>query len=426
MTTPGRLLPRKPAGHTSDVFSRGLAFIDAMENIADLTWPQSVQTYGRMQFDPQLSAVLKAYTLPIRSAKWAVDPAGCRDEVVRQIADDFGLPVLGTDEEPGPARRRGVNWGNHLRLALKMLVYGYYPFAMAYEYMDGRYRLTKLAERLPATFLSIDSDDDGELVGAKQYNSERPIPAANLVWYVHEREGGNWAGRSMLRAAYGAWLLKHEMWHVLATGSRRFGTGVFQVEAPPGAPPNAIAEAQQLAGSVRVGEDAGVGLPSGFTARLVGLEGGVPDTLGFVRYLDQQMAQSVLASVLNLDASPNGSRALGETLVGLLEMSWAAIAAEVTGPATGLSVQAVTANWGENEPAPRIVAAEVNRPETTAEALAALVNVAAITPDPGLEGWLRQRYGVPQREMPPPAPAPALPGQPTQTNPAPPQAVVVP
>jgi hypothetical protein len=401
--------PRTASGYMSDHTGFGAAFADALETVPALVWPESVRTFGQMRHDPRLTAVLNAYSLPIRSATWAVDPAGCRAETAQLVADDLGLPILGRDDKPGPARRRGVNWSQHLRIALLHLVFGHMPFAQRFDIRDGRARLAELSERMPSTITEIDTADDGDLRGIVQFGEKTAIAARNLVWYVHEREGAAWQGRSMLRPAYGAWLLKHEMWRVLATSSRRFGAGTPVVKAPIGGTPAQVVEAARLSQSVRVGDQGGMGLPAGFTAELMGITGGVPDTLAFVRYLDQQMAEMVLAGLLNLDASPNGSRALGETLIGLLEMSWAAVAEEITDPATALSVQIVDYNWGEDEPAPRIVVTDVNRPEATAEAVTALMGAGAITPDPALEAALRERYRLPQRDPNAPPPAPANP-----------------
>lgn len=389
--------PRTTAGYMSDHLGIGPTFADLQETVADLMWPASVQTYGKMRHDPQIAATLNAYTYPLRSGTWVVDPAGCRDEVVQMVSDDLGLMILGSNDPPGPARRRGIKWHQHLRMALLSLVWGHMPFAQRYDILGGRARLAELSERMPSTITNIDVAASGVLRGITQFGEDRAIPASTLVWYAHEREGAAWQGRSMLRPAYGPWLLKHEMWRVLATSSRRFGTGTPVVHAPPGATPGQIAEATRLSQSIRVGDQGGAGLPEGFRLELVGITGSVPDTLGYVRYLDSQIAQSVLASVLNLDASPNGSRALGETLVGLLEMSWAAVAEEVTDVATGLAVQMVDYNWGENEPAPRIAATEINRPEATAEAVSQLMAVGALTADPGIDAALRARYRLPQR-----------------------------
>lgn len=395
--------PRTVAGYTSDAGLYGAYMIDALEVVPALGWPESVRTYHAMRFDPRLTAALQAYMLPLRQGVWSVDPAGCRDEVAQQVADDLGLPVLGADAKPGPARRRGVKFSTYLRLALLSLVYGHMPFAIGGEIRSTRggplrWRLTQLSERMPSTITEIQTNKAGDLTGILQFGEDKPIKVDELVWNAHEREGANWHGRSMLRPAYGPWLLKHEMWRVLATSSRRFGAGTPVVEAPPGATNAQITEAAQLAQAIRVGDQGGAGLPNGFTAKLMGVVGGVPDTLGFVRYLDQQMTEMVLASVLNLDASPNGSRALGETLIGLLQLSWRAVAEEIEDPLTDLSIRMVDWNWGEDEPAPRIIGAGFDKPEVTVDALVALLSAGAVKPDPVLESWIRTRYDMPEAE----------------------------
>jgi hypothetical protein len=224
--------PTQDIGRLDDL-NYGLWLGEALEVIPDLIWPKSVETYARMRFDPQLTGVLASYSLPIRRATWALDPAGCRDEVVELVADDLGLPILGSDTEPGPARRRGVRWAEHLRLALLSLTYGFMPFERRYAVQDGRARLVNLGERMPHSVSAINLTRDGRVESiAQDVATSRPIPANRLVWYVNDREGSNWAGRSAMRAAYGPWLLKHETWRVHATSIRRFGMGVPSVEAP--------------------------------------------------------------------------------------------------------------------------------------------------------------------------------------------------
>lgn len=393
--------PRTLAGSMTDGMYGTLA-LDLYEQVPALTYPLSIQTYGKMRHDPQIAAVLGAYTLPLRSATWAVNPRGCRDEVVQLCADAWGLPIAGNNDGPGPARRRGVMWDDHLRLALLMLPFGHSPFAMRFDVTGTplRAKLAELSERLPQTISDIVINDDGSLKGIyqsgySQNGKPQLIPAEVLLWYAHEREGAAWQGRSMIRESYGPWLLKHEMWRVMAQSSRRFGMGVPTVTAPAGSTPADVTRAGEVAAGYRAGDQSGIGLPDGFKFDLAGLSGSVPDTIGFVRYLDAQIAQSVLASVLNLDSSANGSRALGETMIGLLQMSWTAVAREVTGPATKLNVQMVDYNWGEDEPAPAIICTDISRPEVTSEAIAALVACGAITPEITMENDLRVRYQLP-------------------------------
>jgi hypothetical protein len=189
--------------------------------------------------------------------------------------------------------------------------------------------------------------------------------------------------------------------------------GVPQVTAPTGAPPNQVAEAERLAAAIRVGEVAGVGLPAGFKLDLVGYSGSVPDTLSYIRYLDSQIASMALAGVLNLDDSPNGSRALGVAWVDLMMTALNALGTDIADTATQVSVSITDYNWGEDEPAPRVVAADVgSRPELTAEALKLLMDAQAIHPDPELEAWVRDRWSLPERTTPVATPPLGPPGNP--------------
>ena len=421
--------PTRDIGHLDSNY--GIWYGDLLEQIPALTWPLSAQTYALMRHDPQLTAVLAAYTLPIRRAAWAVDPAGCRDEVVQLVADDLGLPILGADTEPGPARRRGVRWADHLRVALQSLVFGFMPFERRYEIRDRQARLVNLGERMPHTIGSIQLAKDETVESITQnLAATRPIPANRLAWYVHEREGGNWTGRSILRASYGAWLLKHETWRVHATSIRRFGMGVPSVTAPPGGTPAQVADANRLASSMRVGDRAGAGLPDGFKLAITGMTGSVPDALGFIRYLDQQMSRSALAGLMDLGDTSNGSRALGDSFLDLFLLSLQAVAEEIAETATsgqegmpGIVTNLVDLNWGEDEPAPRVVVQEVgSRQEVTAEALDTLLKSGAISPDPALEAFIRDSWKLPERAPEPPTPAPkpsVVPDEPA--DPIPPQ-----
>ena len=100
-------------------------------------------------------------------------------------------------------------------------------------------------------------------------------------------------------------------------------------------------------------------------------------------------------------------------------MSWKSVADEITGTATGMNIQIVDNNWGDDEPVPGILCTDINRPEVTSEAISALVTCKALTPELPLENDLRGRYNLPtltqqQRTaaqpkpvVPAPAPEPA-------------------
>lgn len=384
-----------------------------------------------MRHDPQLAAVLKAYILPILRATWAVDPSGCRDEVAAQVAADMDLPILGSNDAPdttGGARRRGVIWKRHLREALNALTFGAMPFERRYRYDDAdrRFHLDNLGPRMPWTLAQINLNHDDTVKEIVQTTQRDPIPASRLAWYSYGAEGANWAGISVLRPAFGAWLLKHEIWRVHATSIRRFGMGIPEVTAPQGATAAQVAEAARLASGFRAGDQSGVGLPFGFGFNLKGMTGSVPDAVAFMKYLDQQMSKMALAGLVDLGQTEIGSRALGETFMDLFMLSLQAIAEEISITATsgnpgmpGIVTDLVDVNWGTDEPVPAVRCIDLGENhEITAQAIAWLTQYGALAPDPELDAWLRETYRLPARKGPWPGTLPT-PGVPALPKPAP-------
>jgi hypothetical protein len=407
--------PTTMRGYLDDsmAFSWGSLVADLADTVPDCLWPSSNETYRQMRRHHQLAAVLGAYGLPIRRAQSALNPAGCRDEVVKLVADDLGLPVFGQDT-PGAARVRGVSWADHLRLALLSAAYGHSGFEMLAEIRDGKARLIELSERLPTTIGEIHVDKVGRFAGVTQsmYDGKRSpqIRADQMVWYAREREGAAWWGQSLLRPAYPAWLLSREMLRVTATGHRRFSVGLPTGEWDAGINPSPAqhADLQRTMSSARVGEQGGMALPPGAHMKLVGLTGSVPDTLAFIRYLDHAMATQALAGFLDLGTTESGSRALAGEFINLFLLAIQAEADAVADTATRqVAARIVEWNWGLDEPVPAVQIGDVGaKHEVTAEALKMLLDSGALQPDPALEAHIRRQFKLPEREgMALPAPS---------------------
>lgn len=392
---------------------------EALENVPILTYPLNIPEYAIMRRDPTVAAILAGWNLQIRRASWALDGTGCRPAVVRRIADDLGLPILGADE-PGPARVRGVSWQEHLRTALLTLVYGHFGCELQAEVVDGAARLIGLWERAPWTVNEIHVDPkSGRFLGITQSgiasNRKAPqISADRMVWYVREREGANWSGTSLLRPIYGVHLAKREALRVASTAHRRFGMGVPTVEWAPGVNPTPAqhAEAQRAASAARAGDQSGMALPPGATLRLVGHSGGnAVDSIELLKWLDSQMSRMALMPFLELGQNgAGGSRALGETFVDSWTLALAAEAENLADQATRQIVaRLVEWNEGPGEPVPAIRVSGIgSRREVTAESLHQLLQAGALSSDPALEAWVRREYRLPERETAPP-PAPVTP-----------------
>lgn len=385
--------------------------VDTTETNPDLVWPKSVAVYAKMlREDSQVSSVIRAVSFPVRSATWQLDPTGVSDEVVELVSDDLGVPVRGRPTVARQRTRGRFSWREHLRLALTELVYGHAFFEQVYDITDdGRAHLAKLAWRPPKTISAIDVADDGGLVAIEQYASARPvrISVRRLVAYVNEREGGDWTGQSLLRAAYKNWLLKDRMLRAQALTIERNGLGVpvYTGATPPSTA--TVEEARQwaeqekneglkVAKGFRAGEAAGASIPASASLDLKGVSGDLPDTNSPIRYHDEQIARSVLAHFLNL-GTETGSWALGSTFADFFTQSLNAVAEQIADVVQQHVIEdLVDLNWGPTEPAPRLVVSPIGKEQpATSTVLKELADAGLIVPDEPLRAHAREMYGLP-------------------------------
>lgn len=377
-----------------------------LEYIPELHWPQAGDVLNRMRNDAQLAGSLRAYTLPIRRAYWSLDPAGCRPSVIKLVSEDLGLPVLGAQPKPSGARRRRVVWSDHLRVSLSLnAVFGHAPFEQTYDTSTGQARLATLTERLPKSIFRIFVDNDGQIdyVEQNRYAGEPDPPRINrnaLVWYVNDREGLGWRGRSLMRPSYPYWLIKDQMLRVQATGHRRFNMGIPYAKDQPNATPQQSLENARAVQNFKAGENSGGSMPNGAELAIAGVTGTLPDTLGFTRYLDSQMSITFLTQWLNLGTTESGARALAQSFIDMFTQSIQDFGDAHADQATAqIVVPLVDINFGENEPAPKIVCGNVGADHAvTAAAIAELYTAGALTGDPVIENHIREMFKFPLRD----------------------------
>ncbi len=392
------------------------------EDNPDLQWPKSINVFDRMRReDPQVKSVLRAVTLPIMRTEWAIDGTGCRPEVVAHIAGDLGLPIKG-QPPMAPLRTKGrFSFKEFLRLALLSLVYGHSYFEQVYDQTSdpGRTHLAKLAWRPPRTISNIEVARDGGLVAIEQGgllgSGKVRIKVKDLVAFVHEREGANWLGESLLRSAYKMWILKDRVLRIQALTAERNGLGmpVFTVGEPPEGDFDQMVEwldaeikrGLEIVKQARAGEAAGVSLSKGSTFQFVGVSGKLPDTDKPIRYYDEQIARAVLAHFLNL-GTETGSWALGSTFANFFTDSLNAVAQNIADVIQQHVIEdLVDLNWGPNEPAPRLVPAAIGeQQQVTAEAIKGLIESGAVQVDDGLRAYVRDKFGLPVENLLPKTP----------------------
>jgi hypothetical protein len=402
--------------------------MDPYEDVPELAWPNNVKVYHRMRTDAQFDALCKSVRLPLQRLNWKIKPNGARDEVVEDISQQLHLPIQGNNDEFVLRGRKRFNHNDLLRLALLApTVYGHMAFEMEGEVdaNDLRWRLKKLSPRMPQTIQKFDVARDGGLNGIVQYGTPVgaartstfqtgiPIPITQLAMYVWEKEGGNWAGRSMCRPLYKYWLLKDRMLRVDAIKNERFGAGIPTGTAPVGGDPS---DYGKMAQSIRATENGGVGLPNGATIGIEGVKGTLPDTLASIRMYDEQMARSFLAMFMQLGQTETGSRSLGESFLDFFTDSLWAFEGWYE-EITNLYVieDIVDWNWGEDEQAPLLTAEEDEEKPLDAHVLAELVKSGALLVDADIQNWIRKRFYMPEYSGG--QPLPTKPGDVIQTEP---------
>lgn len=373
------------------------------EMTPELQWPLSVDVFDRMRSqDAQVGSVLRAVTHPIRRTTWRIDPNGARDEVVAHVAADLGLPVKGRNDGPLPRTRDRFAWSQHLQEACLFLAFGHMPFEQVYRLDEQTklFRLRKLGPRMPCSIAKWNVARDGGLVSIEQAGEglgrDIVIPVSRLVVYVHEREGAEWWGRSLLRTAYKDWLIKDRMMRVLAQSNERNGMGLPAYTGPEGGKDEDLDKGLELATQVRAGDNSGLAIPAGAKFELLGVSGQIPDTLGYIKYLDEQIARGVLAHFLTLGGQ-TGSWALGSTFADFFTQSLQAVAETIATTASQHIVEdLVDINYGPDEPAPLVVFDEIgSKAFAIAQAIQMLVQAGVLTPDAALEAFLRGGLGLP-------------------------------
>lgn len=444
---PKTVAPRTEKGYVNPIpgsmSAWGLPMLDRFEQNPDCTWPNSVQTYGRMvREDARVASVLRAVGLPIRCTPWRIRPNGAKPEVVRHVATSMGLPIEGADEReaPTPRMRGSFSWARHLQQALRYLQFGHAVFEIVYgEPVNGLFPLRKLAPRPQSSIAYWNVDRDGGLISVQQWpagtfggpgmvvmapTSMGPaIPVDRLVVYAHDMDPGVWVGNSLLRPAYKHWVWKDELMRIEAAALRRHGIGVPKITGneSDSEDDDRMDALLELASSYSGGESAGLALTHGEEAEIMSPTGTPMDPRRAIEYHDHAMALVALAHFLNLEGK-GGSYALASVQAGTFEQSVQTVAEDVREITQAHVVEdIVDRNWGPDEAAPKLVFDEIGQ-DLIAAALQMLVNAKLLTPDAPLEAYLREAAGLP---TPDPETARELTDSPQPDAPAPSAAVNV-
>ncbi|GFK19283.1 phage portal protein family protein [Corynebacterium glutamicum] len=372
----------------------------------DLRWPRSIRAYSRMaREDTQVKSILRAVSLPIRRTTWRLDPNGASDEVVRLVAEDLRIPILGDDGRAPLAETGGrVSLRQHLHWVLKMLTYGHAFFEVVYKEVDGRDRLHKLAYRPPGSIQEILVESDGGLAGIKQVpppgGKGKPVEIGveHLLAYINDPDDFTWTGNSELRAAYKHWVLRDRQLALEDNVLQRNGMGVPWYEAGTDEPEE-IKRGEQIAKKVNAGKSSGGAGPKGAKLSILGVNGQLPSIREPIAYHDSMIARSVLAHFLNLEGK-GGSYSLAEIQADTFIQSLQTLAESIADTLNQFLVERMVnlAFDVEHGPYPKITFDPIGSvKDLPMETLSTLVAAGVILPDKDLEEEVRRRGGLPPK-----------------------------
>lgn len=321
---------------------------DPLENNPKLMFPTSIDTYHQMRTDPQIQGLITGSTWPLLRMKWYLDPNGAREEAVAKISADYNLPVGPEEPPPDPSAQNNVlhvsvpgtasatvqppseypefnrrrsqgrfDFLHHTEEALDAIASGFEMFEqVGYIGKDGKWHLRKLSLIPNQTITEIRLEQDGGIKEVVQGALvQDPIDIGRIVVYSFQRRGANWHGRSLLRGCYGPWLLKDRAMRVGVMNIQRAGVGTPIAQGPPGASKSDLEVLSDMMQKFVAGDRSGGAVPFGSVVKLLGVEGGQPDTVGFIKLMNEEMARSFFQMFMQLGQTTSGSRALGGTFV---------------------------------------------------------------------------------------------------------------
>lgn len=389
--------PRQEMGDSGTRILHGLI---TEEYNPQLQGIQGIKIFDEMRKDDgTVRAAMLVTSLPIRRAKWFINPAS-EEQQDKDIANFTEHALFDWIE--------GMTWDDVVRQALLMIPFGVMLFEKIYGTMDhdGKTWVTikQLAPRLPKSIMMWELVD--HTFGIQQIRQDgvlAQIPGSKLLIFVNEREGDNWWGTSMLRGAYKHWYYKNNFYKIEAIGFERQAVGVPKITMPAGYTESDEKKAISAAQNLRANEYGYIVLPTGYDAEFMDM--GAQSTLKpdmAIEHHNKEILQSVLAQFLELGAakSTSGSRALSQDHSDLFLKAEESIANTLRDVINlSLIKELVDMNFDNVKVYPKLDYSGITKADVAAlgTAYSLLAKAGAINPTDDDQQYLRAAMGLPPR-----------------------------
>ena len=373
----------------------------------DFGWRKGIEIFDQMRrSNGTVRAIEQLLAMPLRAATWSIKAAKKGDAEAEKLASFVESALFHDMEFCTPEGvEQHQTWDDILRHACLMMTYGFMPFEMVWREDDQGF--TKWAQwlpLLPRTVWRWWVNQQTDLVGIQQRTYinygwyYRDIPASKLLLFTHEREGNNYEGMSVFRAAYPHWFYLQQYYKIQAVGIERNAVtppiGYLGPLATGGDRDNLFAVVQNM----RVGESMGAVLQNGEKIEYpANHQTQGADVQQAIDHHMQMMTQAAVTTFLSLGASAKGAFNLAESMISMLMTLLQARAQYICDTINAVAIkQLVRYNFGPQAVYPQLCVGRLTATDITrvANALAALAGY--IPPSNEITDFLTKMIGLPE------------------------------
>lgn len=391
------------------------------EFLRELRGKKGIETYREMaENDDTIGAILFAVEMLIRQASWNVEPGG--DTPKDKEAAEFVEQCMHDMQD---------TWTDTISEILSFLTYGWSFHEIVYKrrmgktrdqktrskHNDGLIGWRKLPIRAQETLYQWEYDDEDNLIAMTQLPPPNygliTIPMDKAMLFRTKSRKGNPEGRSILRNAYRSWYFKRRIQEYEGIGIERDLAGLPVFTAPEDIAiwdeddPDMVklrTGMEAMVQKIRVDELAGIVKPHGFEFELLNSGGSKQfDTNAIIQRYDTGMAMTVLADFIFLGHQQVGSFALSSDKTELFSMAIGAYLDIICETFNSQGIpQLIDVNGSHFDGItdyPKLAHGDIENADI--QKLAAYIKdmtgVGILVPDDGLEDYVREAAGLPER-----------------------------
>ena len=391
------------------------------EFLRELRGKKGIETYREMaENDDTIGAILFAVEMLIRQASWNVEPGG--DTPKDKEAAEFVEQCMHDMQD---------TWTDTISEILSFLTYGWSFHEIVYKrrmgktrdqktrskYNDGLIGWRKLPIRAQETLYQWEYDEEDNLIAMTQLPPPNygliTIPMDKAMLFRTKSRKGNPEGRSILRNAYRSGYFKRRIQEYEGIGIERDLAGLPVFTAPEDIAiwdeddPDMVklrTGMEAMVQKIRVDELAGIVKPHGFEFELLNSGGSKQfDTNAIIQRYDTGMAMTVLADFIFLGHQQVGSFALSSDKTELFSMAIGAYLDIICETFNSQGIpQLIDVNGSHFDGItdyPKLAHGDIENADIQklASYIKDMTGVGILVPDDGLEDYVREAAGLPER-----------------------------